>query len=133
MAARIGGGHDAELVLAATGVDLNALALAAALGEQVAADEITRVYARRVGGAVTRFLAAPPGELVSVEVPQGLNGVVQVRIYRDRGHVFGPLRRASDRAGAVLVVGASREEAIVRADVAVERIRFATADAGVLV
>ena len=30
----------------------------------------------------------------------------------------------------MLVVGASREEAIVRADVAVKRIRFATADAG---
>ena len=33
VAARLGGGHDAELVEAATGVDLNGLALAAALGE----------------------------------------------------------------------------------------------------
>ena len=33
LAARLGGGHDAELCPAAIGVDLNALALAAALGE----------------------------------------------------------------------------------------------------
>ena len=70
--------------------------------------------------------------LESVEVPQGLNGVVQARLYREPGHEFGPLRRAADRAGAVLAVGATREEAVVRADVAAERIRFATADAGVL-
>ncbi len=133
VAARLGGGHDAELVLAATGVDLNALALGAALGARVTVDEIARSYAPRVGGAVTRFLISPPGELESVEVPQGLNGVVQVRLYREPGHVFGPLRRVFDRAGAVLVVGATREEAVGRADVAVERIRFATADAGALV
>ena len=33
VAARLGGGHDAELVEAALGVDLNGLALAAAFGE----------------------------------------------------------------------------------------------------
>jgi len=131
--ARLGAGHDAELVLAATGVDLNALALAAALGLPVTAADVTRGYAERIGGAVTRYLVAPPGALESVEVPQGLPGVVEVRLYREPGHVFGPLRRSSDRAGAVLVVGATREEAVVRADVAAERIRFATADAGVLV
>ncbi len=133
VAARLGGGHDAELVLAATGVDLNALALASALGAPLTVDDVARSYSGQVGGAVTRFLVAPPGELESVEVPQGLGGVVRVRLYRERGHVFGPLHRASDRAGSVLVVGATREEAVVRADVAVERIRFATADAGALV
>src|SRR5262249_41740756 len=35
VAARLGGGHDAELVEAALGVDLNGLALAAALGDPV--------------------------------------------------------------------------------------------------
>jgi biotin carboxylase len=133
VAARLGGGHDAELVLAATGIDLNRLALAAALGEPVAPEQMANRHLQRVGGAVTRFLVAPPGVLESVEVPQGLPGVVQVRIYRDPGYVFTPLHRASDRAGAVLAVGATREEAVVRADVAVERIRFSTADAAALV
>jgi hypothetical protein len=47
--------------------------------------------------------------------------------------VFGPLRRGGDRAGAVLAVGASREEALERAGRAAERIRFVTADAEALV
>ena len=35
LAARLGGGHDAELCEAALGVDLNGLAIAAALGEEI--------------------------------------------------------------------------------------------------
>ena len=133
VAARLGGGHDAELVEAATGVDLNGLALAAALGRPLTAADVTAGYRERVGGAVTRFLVAPPGLLESVEVPQGSSGVVRTRIYRDAGHVFTVLRRGSDRAGALLVVGLTREEAVTRAEAAAERVRFVTADAGAFV
>ena len=128
VAARLGGGHDAELVRFATGVDLNGLAIAAALGEPVTAP----IPGRRVGGAVTRFLVAPPGALAGVEVPEGLAGVEMVRIYREPGYVFAPLRRGADRAGAILVLGENREQAVARAEAAVERIRFLTADAGAL-
>ena len=131
--ARLGGGHDAELVELVTGIDLNGLALGAALGRPVAASEVRAGFTRTVGGAATRFLAAPQGELESVEVPQGLSGVVAVRLYREPGHVFGPLERPSDRAGAVLAAGATRDEAVARAESAVERIRFSTADAEALV
>jgi biotin carboxylase len=120
VAARLGGGHDAELVLAATGVDLNGLAIAAALDQRVGAPQPTR----HIGGAVTRFLVAPAGVLKRVEVPEGLDGVETVRIYREPGHVFTPLRRGSDRAGAVLVLGDDREHAIARAEAAAQRIRF---------
>ena len=126
VAARLGGGHDAELVERATGVRLNDLALDAALGVPVERPEPRA----RVGGAVTRFLVAPAGVLQSVEVPADLEGV---RIYREPGHVFTPLRRGSDRAGAILITGDSRDEAVARADAAAERIRFVTADAGALV
>ena len=81
----------------------------------------TPAFDPRAGGAALRFLTAPPGTLESVEVPQGLSGVVSTRIYREPGHVFGPLRRASDRAGALLAVGATRDEALARAEAAVER------------
>jgi biotin carboxylase len=123
VAARLGGGHDAELVEAAVGVRLNALAVAAALGEPVAAPQ----PARQVGGAVTRFLVAPPGMLEGVDVPADLPGVVGVRVYREPGYVQAPLRRGADRTGAVLTVGASRDEALARADAAAEAIRFRTA------
>jgi biotin carboxylase len=126
VAARLGGGHDAELVEAATGVDLNGLAIDAALGNEPVASP----RGPGAGGAVTRFLVAPPGLLERVEVPDDLDGVARVRIYREPGYVFAPLRRGSDRAGAVLATGASRDEALARADAAADRIRFVTADAG---
>jgi biotin carboxylase len=128
VAARLGGGHDAELVQAATGVDLNGLAIAAALDQPI--DRPTPD--RQAGGAVTRFLVAPPGPLARVEVPPALEGVQTVRIYREPGYVFGPLRRGADRAGAILVLGDSRADAVARAEAAAERIRFLTADAGAL-
>ena len=108
VAARLGGGHDAELVEAAVGIDLNGLAIAAALGEALTVPE----PAARAGGAVTRFLVAPPGVLERVDVPAG----VQARIYREPGFVFAPLTRGSDRAGALLVVAGSREQALAQAD-----------------
>jgi hypothetical protein len=52
----------------------------------------------RVGGAVTKFLVAPPGVLERVEVPEDLIGVHQVRIYREPGYIQAPLRRGADRA-----------------------------------
>jgi biotin carboxylase len=128
VAARLGGGHDAELVRAATGVDLNGLAIAAALDEPVEPPRPDR----HVGGAVTRFLVAPPGVLDRVDVPAGLEGVESVRVYRQPGYVFVPLRRGADRAGAILVLGDSRDEALARAEAAAQRIRFFTADAGAL-
>ena len=133
VAARLGGGHDAELAQAAVGVDLNGLALAAALGDSLTPSQVAKSHKQRVGGAVTRFLVAPPGVLESVEVPDDLEGVVRVRIYREPGYVVAPLRRGTDRIGALLALGESREEALARADSAAERIRFATADAGALV
>jgi biotin carboxylase len=129
VAARLGGGHDAELVERVTGVPLNDLAIDAALGLPIDRP----APGAEVGGAVTRFLVAPPGVLQAVEIPDDLEGVEQVRIYREPGYVFTPLRRGSDRAGAVLVTGAGRDQALARADAASDRIRFLTADAGALV
>jgi biotin carboxylase len=123
IAARLGGGHDAELVEAAVGVPLNELTIAVALGELVSVPRPEPL----VGGAVTRFLVAPPGVLESVDVPDDLPGVRCIRIYREPGSVLAPLRRGADRAGAVLAVGDSREQALDRAERAAESIRFAAA------
>ena len=123
VAARLGGGHDAELVERATGVPLNDLAIDAALGRPTG----TLRPERRVGGAVTRFLVAPPGVLAGVDLPDDLEGIEQVRIYREPGFVFLPLRRGTDRAGAVLAVGDSRAEAVERAERAAGAITFRVA------
>jgi biotin carboxylase len=125
LAARLGGGHDAELCEAALGVDLNALALAAALGEDTSPPEPRP----RVGGACTVFLVPPPGELLrldGIEDAQRSEGVAAVRVYRRPGFRFGELRIGADRAGAVQAVGESRAEAYERAKAAAALIRFQT-------
>jgi biotin carboxylase len=134
LAARLGGGHDAELCRAALRVDLNQAAISAALGEQLRRNRLAPQA--RFGGACVRFLVAQPGELRAV---RGLNeafdidGVRGIRVYRKPGHVFGPLRSGSDRAGAILAVGDSAEDALARADRARSLIRFETEVARVLV
>jgi biotin carboxylase len=123
LAARLGGGHDAELVEAVAGVRLNDLALDFALGERVCVEPTQALH----GGGCVLFLVAPEGRLAAVEgvdEARGVEGVVDVRIYREPGHVFGPLRHGSDRAGAVIAVGDDREQALERARRAADGIRF---------
>jgi len=125
VAARLGGGHDAELAKLALGVDLNGLALQAALGEPIWSAALQPTP--EVGGAVVRFLVPPEGvleEVEGVEDARAIEGVQDVRVYREPGHVFGEFRRGADRAGAVLATGESREEALERADNAARLIRF---------
>ncbi len=134
LAARLGGGHDAELCRVSLGVDLNGAALSAALGEEVPASSLAPVA--RVGGACVRFLVAPPGELQEVtgmEEAFAQEGIRGIRIYRRRRHRFDEFRRGADRAGAILAVGDSREEALGRADRAAERIVFETVPSEALV
>jgi biotin carboxylase len=130
LAARLGGGHDAELCRLALGIDLNGLALAAALGEPLDVPAPTPI-----GGAVVRFLVPQEGvlkDVAGVDEALAVEGVVDARVYRSPGWVFGPFRRGNDRAGYVLARGESRDEALARADRAAGLIRFKTADAEAL-
>jgi biotin carboxylase len=129
LAARVGGGHDAELCEAVLGVDLNGLTLAAALGEPVDDEQLRPV--QQAGGGSTQFLVPEPGALVEVEgveEAQAVEGVRWVRIYPEPGTVLGPLRRGSDRVGAVLAIGATREQAVARTGRAADCVRFVVAD-----
>jgi hypothetical protein len=55
---------------------------------------------------------------------EAIPGVEWVRVYRRPGHVFGPLRRGSDRAGAILVTGRDREEALESGRRGADAVRF---------
>jgi biotin carboxylase len=134
LAARLGGGHDAELCETALGVSTNRLALAASLGEAI--DTASLVPRHREGGACVKFLVAPPGELRGIEGQEraaAVEGIRWVRLYHDPGHHYGPLLRGADRAGAILAVGESRDDALARAAEAAAHLRFDTVDAGALV
>jgi biotin carboxylase len=125
VAARVGGGHDAELCKAATGVDLNRLAVAFALGEHPS-DTVSQGSSDSPGVTVA-FMVPPAGRLEAVEGLDdavSLPGVQWVRVYRRPGHVFRELRTGADRAGAVLATGASRDDAVLRARRAVDAVRF---------
>jgi len=115
VAARLGGGHDSEICRAAAGVDLAAAAVRAAVGEEVAAESLEP---HRNGAAVIEFLAAPPGRLVAASGPP------DVRFFDEPGHVYGPLRIATDRAGYVLATAPDRAGALRSAAEAVEAVRF---------
>jgi biotin carboxylase len=123
LAARLGGGHDAELAEAAIGIKLNDLALDFALGNEACVSETQSLH----GGACVVFLVAPEGVLHAVEgreAAHAVDGVLDVRIYREPGFRIGPLRRGADRAGAVIAVGDSRDDALARARKAADEIRF---------
>jgi biotin carboxylase len=119
LSARLGDAHDAELCRAAVAVDLNALTLAAALGEEI--DPGRLEPSPRAGGACLRFLPMPPREPAEVEGvadAERVEGVEWLRVYR-----------GSDRGGAVLATGADPAEAQERASRAAEYVRFRTVDA----
>jgi len=115
LAARIGGGHEAELCEAALGIDLHGLAIGTALGKEIAPKRLRPTH--RAGGACVCFLSGhcEPDGLARAEA---LPGVAWAKAYG-----------GSARAGAVLAVGASRAEALERATRAAECIRFRAVDA----
>ena len=122
VAARLGGGHDAELCSAALGVELSAAAVRAALAQAPGGLEPVRERA-----AVVRFLIAPAGRLVRVDglaEARALPGVELAYAYRSPGAEIAPLLRGPDRAGFVLASGATRAEAEAAARGAEAVIRF---------
>lgn len=131
VAARLGGGHDAELGRLVTGIDANALAIAAALGEDMSEMDMASCLApshvQNGHGAAVVFLVPPEGRLLEIDglvEAHAVEGVEWVRLYRRPGHVFGPFRRGADRAGAVLVTGRDRAEALDRGHRAARAVRF---------
>jgi biotin carboxylase len=122
VAARLGGGHDAELCHTALGVDLSAAAVNAALGRSPGPLVPTSDRA-----AVVRFLIAPAGRLLRVDglaEARALPGIDLAHSYRAPGARIAPLLRGPDRAGFVLASGATREDAETAARAAEATIRF---------
>ena len=115
VAARLGGGHDSELARRVTGVDLAGAAVRAAMGMVV---EPAALRPQRAAAGVIRFLRAPEGTLASADGPSGAT------FYHSPGHVYGPLRVATDRAGYVLETAPTLQEALERARTATEAVTF---------
>ncbi len=115
VAARLGGGHDSEICRLAAGVDLAEAAVRVAVGRTI---DPAGLEPHPNGACVIQFLEAPVGVLVSTDGP------AEATFYHAPGHRYTPLRTAIDRAGYVIALGSSREEALNRARTAVEAVQF---------
>jgi len=123
-AARLGGGFDADVTRLASGVDLYARLLGVAF-EDDALERSGR--ADRAQPALVRFLRPEPGLLRAIEGldrARAMDGIVDAVVYPAIGAEVPGLVDASKRVGHILAIGATREEAVARADAAQAAIRL---------
>jgi biotin carboxylase len=121
-AARIGG-MMAEHLLHAFGIDLLEVAIRLALGEPVTQEHLRPRFERPVA---IRFLTADPGMLRAGRVTRvgplddvlAAPGVLAAEVYSEVGETIRPVQIISDRRGYVIATGATRDEAVERADAA---------------
>lgn len=129
MAPRTSGGRFcADMVPLATGVHILPFLISMAVDEPVSFDALKPTIQQ---GAAQRYLFPEPGEIV------GLQGVESVRefpgiydvVLRDDvtiGGMIPPLTNHGDRIGHVIASGDTREEAVQRAEHAVQMIKVKT-------
>jgi biotin carboxylase len=129
LAPRLGRAHEAELAHAVTGVDVHALALAAALGRKIEGAELRP--AARVGGACVAVLRSPGGTATpaGVEAAHAIPGIQGIRLHRRAGRACSE----GEPVGALLAVGSDRRAALATARRALGLIRFESVDAPTLV
>jgi biotin carboxylase len=127
-AARIGG-LMAELLEHALGIDLLAIQLRIALGEDVSDDLVSERYRRPTA---VRFLTAEPGPLRagrvtrvgSLDAVLSAPGVVEASVYAVEGEMIRPVNVISDRRGYVIAVAETRDEALARAEAAAQLVEI---------
>ena len=127
LAARLSGGYFCthEIPLN-TGVDFVGNAIRLALGEEVDPEELTPKFQRCVS---QRYIFPTPGKVVSVrglEAVYNAPGIAFCDVRVKIGDVVGPINSHPARAGVVIAVGDTREEAIERALSAMESIVIET-------
>jgi biotin carboxylase len=128
LAARLSGGffctHEIPL---ATGVNLVGAAIRLALGDPVAPADLAPRWSK---GVAQRYLFPPPGTVVAVrgvERVAAREGVALVEVRVRPGDRVGPITSHPRRAGVVIAVGDTREEAVRRAVEAAAGIEIVTA------
>jgi biotin carboxylase len=122
-AARLGGGFDADVTRLASGVDLYDRLLGVALGD--ASLERQGAVGPVHGGAIAKFLIAPPGAVRAVrglDEARGVPGVVDAQVFVPVGGRVFPLTDSAKRAAYALAHGGTRGEATARADAALAAI-----------
>jgi biotin carboxylase len=130
LAARPSGGYlcTHEIPLS-TGVDFVTAAIRLALGEEVRASDLVPRYQRHIS---QRYLFPQPGRVArisGVENAAKMPGVVFCQVRVKEGDVVGPVNSHPARAGLVMAMGDSRDDAINRAQTAIRAIQIETVPA----
>ena len=127
IAARLSGGWmSTDQIPLGTGVDLIGCAIRVALGEAVPAEDIRPRWHR---GVAIRYFFPPPGRVSAIEGAEAFAKVPWVHrmgFFVEPGEVVQPITDHTKRAGFVITTGATREEAVVRAQSVVEQVRIRT-------
>jgi biotin carboxylase len=127
IAARLSGGWmSTDQIPLGTGVDLIGCAIRLALGEKVPAEDIRPRWHR---GVAIRYFFPPPGRVASIEGAEAFAGVPWVHrlgFFVGPDEVVQPITDHTKRAGFVITTGATRAEAVERAEAVVDATRIRT-------
>jgi biotin carboxylase len=126
LGARCGGGHTPQIAHHVSGVDEFVEACRMACGMPPSQFVPTR---RR--GADYRFLVFPPGLVQSAEIPATLaedDSVLDAGVTMQPGDEIRPLRSTSERAGFLVAVANTLQEAVERADRGCREVLICYAD-----
>jgi len=127
IAARLSGGWmSTDQIPLGAGVDLIGCAIRLALGEKVPAEDIRPRWHR---GVAIRYFFPPPGRVASIDGAERFAGVPWVHrlgFFVEPGEVVQPITDHTKRAGFVIATGATRGEAVERAEAVVDAIRIRT-------
>jgi biotin carboxylase len=126
LGARCGGGHTPQIAYHVSGVDEFVEAC-----RMVCGIPPSRFAPTRRQGADYRFLVFAPGIASRVDIPEVLvadNGVLDVGVTLQPGDEIRPLRTTSERAGFLVVIGKTLQQAAERADRGCREISILYAD-----
>jgi biotin carboxylase len=128
IAARLSGGWmSTDQIPLGTDVDLIGCSIRLALGEQVPAEDIRPRWHR---GVAIRYFFPSPGRVAAIDGAEAFARVPWVHrlgFFVEPGEVVQPITDHTKRAGFVITTGATREEAVDRAQSVVEAISIVTA------
>ncbi len=128
VAARLSGGWmSTDQIPLGTGVDLIGCAIRMALGDPVPAEDLRPRWHR---GAAIRYFFPAPGRVSAIEGADAFANapwVHRLGFFVQPGDVVRPTTDHTKRPGFVITTGATREEAVERAEAVVGAIRIRTA------
>ncbi len=125
IATRLSGGwFCTDQIMLATGVDFVGIAIRIALGDTVDLSELQPKFQK---GVAVRYFFPRPGKIESIaniDQARQLKGVHKFMLFAKEGDEIGPVSNHTQRAGFVLTVANTNQEAVALAHQAIATVEF---------